>query len=322
MKHRFWLAILIPMFGLMACGPARSAAPAEAPMPAPMGTMSGDYAFGGGAPAMQESFAAPAAPMESDVANQAASSDRLVIRNADLSIVVSDVPARLTAIQNMANAMGGFVVSSNMYETYVREGVTVPQAQVVIRVPQEKLAAALEQIKKDAVEVQNESQSGQDVTDQYVDLQSRLKAKLAAEEQLTEIMQEAKRTEDVLAVYAQLEQIQSEIEVLRGQIKYTEQAAALSSISVNLIAEETIEPIEVGGWKPQGVARDAIQNLIYFWQGFVDFLIRFGLYILPVLITLAIPFVLLFLLLRWLIRKLRKPGTASGASPAEAPKKK
>ena len=71
----------------------------------------------------------------------------------------------------------------------------------------------------------------------------------------------------------------------------------------------------VGGWKPQGVARDAIQNLIYFWQGFVNFLIDFFLFVLPVLITIAIPLVILFLILRWIFRLIfkRKP-------KAEAPK--
>jgi len=318
MKRLLLPALLIPALGLAACG-LGAAAPVEAPMP--LSTMGADFAVGG-APMMQESFAAPAAPadaMERELANQAASSERLVIRNANLSIVVKDVPARVTAIQDMANAMGGFVVSSSVYESYTRNGETVPEAQIVVRVPHTRLEEALKQIKADTVEVQNESQTGEDVTDQYVDLESRLKAKLAAEEQLLKIMEEARRTEDVLAVYAQLQQIQSDIEVLRGQMKYIEQSAALSSISVSIIAEATIEPLEVGGWKPEGVARDAIQNLIYFWQDFVDFLIHFTLFTLPVLITIAIPVFLAFLLLRWLFRKLRKP---KAAAPAEAPKKK
>jgi hypothetical protein len=118
-------------------------------------------------------------------------------------------------------------------------------------------------------------------------------------------------------VYAQLQQIQTEIQVLKGQIKYTEQAAALSAISINIVAEETVKPLEVAGWKPQGVARDAIQSLIYFEQDFVDFLIRFFLLILPVLVTIAIPLVILFFVLRWLFRRLRKP---KPAVVAETPK--
>jgi hypothetical protein len=214
------------------------------------------------------------------------------------------------AIQDMAKAMGGFVVSINVSQTYANDGTQVPQAQVVVRVPQESLGDALTQIKKDTVDVPNETSTGTDVTDQYVDMQSRLTAKEAAADQLTKIMQNATKTEDVLAVYTQLQQIDSDIEVLKGQIKYTEQSAALSAISVNIIAEETIKPIQVAGWKPQGVARDAIQSLIYFWQDFVDFLIRFFLYILPVLITIGIPFFLIILFLRWIIRITRRPKPA------------
>ena len=88
---------------------------------------------------------------------------------------------------------------------------------------------------------------------------------------------------------------------------------------MNIVAEETIKPLEVGGWKPQGVARDAIQSLIFFWQDFVDFLIRFFLYTLPVLITIGLPLFLIYLLGRWIYRRVRKPGTEA---PAPAPKTK
>ena len=122
-------------------------------------------------------------------------------------------------------------------------------------------------------------------------------------------MENATKTQDVLDVYGQLQQVESDIEVLKGQIKYYEQSAALSAINVTIIAEETIKPIEVAGWKPQGVARDALQSLIYFWQGFVDFLIRFFLLTLPVLITIGLPLYAVFLLVRWVVRKTRKPKT-------------
>ncbi len=287
--------------------------------------------LGGGAPAVE----APAMPAPTMMAaydaskgvmeqpaspgNNAPATQRLVIQNADLSIVVKDVNARVQAIQDMTKQMGGFVVSVNSYQTYASNGAKVPQAQVVVRVPQEKLGDALNQIKQDAVEVQNETRSGQDVTDQYVDLQSRLTAKQAAEAQLLKIMQDATRTEDVLAVYTQLQQVQSDIEVLKGQIKYTEQSAALSAISVNVIAEETIQPIKVGPWTPAGVARDAIQSLIYFWQGFVEWMIRFFLFTLPALITIAVPLFLVYLLGRWIYRKVRKP--AAEVVPAGRTKK-
>ena len=308
-RSLFVISVMIAMLVLAACAPAATPAPSAPP------AIANGPALGGALPAPQDSFAQSSDTTKSTVQNSASAptdntttdTTRLVIQTADLSIVVNDVNTRVQTIQDMVKAMGGFVVSVNISQTYASDGVKVPQAQIVVRVPQASLDDALTQIKKGVVDVQNETRSGQDVTDQYVDLQSRLTAKEAAADQLTKIMQDATKTQDVLAVYAQLEQIDSDIEVLKGQIKYTEQSAALSSISVNIIAAETIQPIVVAGWKPQGVARDALRDLISFWQGFIDFLIRFFLYVLPLLITIGIPIFLVILLLRWIFRITRKP---------------
>ncbi len=321
MKRTLYVVMLVALVGLAACASAAKAPqPIAMPLVNPSGGMPREAL--GAAPAAPEAFAPASDLAQSSTTSAAASADRLVVKNADLSIVVKDVNGRVKAIEDMASAMGGFVVSANTYQTTARDGTQAPQAQVVIRIPQEKLDDALAQIKNDTVEVQNESQSGQDVTDQYVDLQSRLKAKQAAETKLLAIMDNATKTEDVLAVYTQLQQIESDIEVLKGQIKYTEQSAALSAITVNIIAEETVKPLEVGGWKPQGVARDAIQSLIFYLQDFVDFMIRFVLLGLPILITIFVPLFLLFLLLRWIVRRMRKPRASEPAAPPAAAKKK
>ncbi|MBI3161346.1 MAG: DUF4349 domain-containing protein [Chloroflexi bacterium] len=256
---------------------------------------------------------APVAP-ESGITDQAASggggdtanaTERIVIKNADIAIVVSDVDKRMQDIQAMAQEMGGFVVSSNLYQSYTSDYVEVPEAQVVIRVPAEKLDEALEQIKKDVVEVQTETRSGQDVTAEYVDLQSRLKNLEAAESQLNEILKTATETEDVINVFNQLVYYREQIELVKGQIKYYDEAAALSSISIRIIAEETVKPLVIGKWEPKGVALEAVQDLVDFYQGFTEFLIRFAIYILPVTLTLIFFVYLLFLGGRALFRKMR-----------------
>ncbi|MBT3713455.1 MAG: DUF4349 domain-containing protein, partial [Anaerolineae bacterium] len=193
----------------------------------------------------------------------------------------------------------------NTYQSYADSGARVPEGNITIRVPSEKMDAALEQIKENAEEVNSENVSGEDVTDKYVDLQSRLKAKKAAEEKMLEIMAQATTTEETLAVYSQLQIIQSDIEVLTGQINYYERSAAMSSISVNVIATEKSKPIEIGGWKLGETASSAVQNLIDYLQGFVRFLINFIIFILPVLITLFLPFYLVFLGIRAIVRKRR-----------------
>ena len=238
--------------------------------------------------------------------------DRLVIKNAELAIVVNDPKADMARISQLAVEFGGFVVASNLYQSYYGpNSIEVPEATITIRVPSDRLDEALAQIKEGAVEVDHENVSGVDVTSEYVDLQSRLAAKEAAEEKLLEILEDAENAEDVLAIYLQVQSVQTEIEVLKGQIKYYEESAALSSISVRLIAEESTQPISIGPWRPEGAAKEAVENLIRFFQNFVEFLIQLVIFILPALILLAIPLWLAFLGGRALFRRFRKSSSAA-----------
>ncbi|HKY56243.1 MAG TPA: DUF4349 domain-containing protein [Anaerolineales bacterium] len=279
------------------------------------------FGFGGGAATELPAAEPPAMPatdffapeeaarqsVDNSVTSQQGAQDRLVIKNADLAVVVKDPEARMKEISAMANEMGGFVVSSNLYQSYYGpNSVEVPEATIVIRVPSERLDEALERIKEGAVDVDYENISGQDVTSQYVDLQSQLRAKEAAEQKLLEILDQATRAEDVLAIYLQVQQVQTEIEMLKGQIKYLEESADLSSISVRLIAEESAQPITVGPWTPGGAVKEAIEDLILFVQNFVDFLIYFVLSILPSLILIAIPVYLVYLAGRAVYRRVNK----------------
>ncbi|MEW6241480.1 MAG: DUF4349 domain-containing protein [Chloroflexota bacterium] len=259
------------------------------------------YGYGGGAPAYpMEGPLMPAGTAAPDYARQAdalgggnaaaASVERLVIQNASLSVVVADPEAKVKAIEAMAEEMGGYVVSTNVYQTSTQGGVVVPEAQITVRVPAEKLNDALDEIKADAVEVQSESRSGEDVTAAYVDLQSRLQTYEDAEAQLRKILEEQSTSEEVVNIFNQMMYYREQIELIKGQMKYYEEAAALSAVSVTVVAEETIQPLEVLGWEPQGTARDAVQNLIYFFQDFVDFLIWFVLNFLPKLLMIALVF--------------------------------
>ncbi|MBM3151835.1 MAG: DUF4349 domain-containing protein [Chloroflexi bacterium] len=220
------------------------------------------------------------------------SQERLVIMNANLTIVVADPETKMNDIAALAEGMGGFVVSSNLYQTYTNSGSTAPEAYITVRVPAGQLDTALTQIKADVVEVQNENRSGQDVTQEYVDLSSRLKAYEDALEQLEAIMETNTTPEEVLNVFNQMMYYREQIEIIKGQMQYYEQASALSAISVTIIAEETIQPLEIGGWKPEGVVRDAVQTLIDFLQGFVDFLIWLVIFILPMLLVIFGPLAL------------------------------
>ena len=125
-----------------------------------------------------------------------------------LTLVVTDPTASVQSITRMAEDMGGFVVSSYLYETALGVGgLTATQGTITVRVPADRLDEALQAIKADVIEVRSENISGEDVTQQYVDLQSRLRNLEAAEEQLQEIMGSATTTEDVMMVFNQLVQV-------------------------------------------------------------------------------------------------------------------
>jgi hypothetical protein len=289
------------------------------------------YGMGGGASPEMEAPAAEPAPAFDSAESSAVdlfntdttvqAQERLVIENADLAIVVQDPKARMAEITALANEFGGFVVSSNIYQSFSPNGEEVPEATIVIRVPSERLDEALTRIKEGTVDVNYENRSGQDVTNIYVDLQAQLTAKQAAEAKLLEIMDQATRAEDVLAIYLQVQQVQTEIEQLKGQIQYYEESAALSSISVRLIAEESTQPITIGPWTPSGAAREAIEDLIRFVQNFVDFLIRFVLLTLPALILIAIPLYLLYLIGRAAYRRVRRSRVEGDEAKADEVKK-
>lgn len=320
---RLLAALLVLTLLLSAC--ASAAAPLEMEARSVEG-------YGGGAPA-----AAPAAPvMEAPAAeskaydaatgqsaNTAAAQERIVITNGSLTITVPDPGASMERIRALAKEMGGFVVGANLYKEYSNTGIEVPRANITIRVPAGRMDEAMQRIQAESgQEPRNVTITSQDVTSEYVDLQSRLANLEAAEKELTRIMEDANRTEDVLAVYQQLVSIREQIEVIKGQIKYYDEASALSSISVDLVADAAVQPIEIGGWQPQGVAKDALEALVRTMQGLVEVVLWLLIYLLPVLLVLSLIFVLPpFLIIRALVRRSRAKKSAAAANfpPPAAP---
>jgi Flp pilus assembly protein TadB len=98
-------------------------------------------------------------------------------------------------------------------------------------------------------------------------------------------------------------QVSEQIEVIKGQMQYYEEASATSEISVQISAKASVQPVSVAGWEPKGVARNAVQALINFGKGFVNFLIWLGIYILPIVIVIGAP---IFFFVRWLVRRKRR----------------
>jgi hypothetical protein len=313
-RHKFWvLSILLAALVLVGCS-ARSADYSEAPMEMP--------AAEGYAPS-EEMVQIDYAADESLTANSVPPGDvdRIIIKTANMTLVVNNPPDSLEKIKKLAEGLGGYVVSSNLSQTTLDNGTKVPYGSISIRVPAEKLDEVLEEIRAESDQLPiNENVDSQDVTSNYVDLESRLKNLEATEQQLAEIMDQADETEDVLAVYNELVRVREQIEVIKGQMKYYKESAALSLVNVELMANEAVQPLTIAGWQPGGVVKDSIQSLINFLQGLVDFLIRFILLILPALLLILLIFVLPVYLIVRAIRRRAKRKKAEQPAPEQAEK--
>lgn len=216
---------------------------------------------------------------------QAPRVERLIIRNAELSIVVTDTLVALTALSQLAEAMGGYVVSSSTYQA----GQGALQADVQFRVEAKRFDEALQAVRALAVQVERETVSGQDVSAEYFDLEAQLRNLENTEAQLRKLQSEATTTQDVLAVYRELATIRGEIDRIKGRMQYLSQSAALASISVSLKPDVLAQPIQIAGWRPEGVAREAVQALVIALQALATLAIWTAIVIVPIAALIGLP---------------------------------
>jgi hypothetical protein len=179
---------------------------------------------------------APTAPREPVVGTDASNGEsvplpeeRMIVRNGDISLVVEDVLETRDEIAQLAERLGGWVVNSNIYG---EEEET--RGWISIRIPSDKFDQALAELRGLALRVNSESTSTEDITEQYVDLQSRLRNAEATESQYLALLDKATEVEDILAIYESLSQIRYEIEQIKGRMQYLERTSAMSLISINL----------------------------------------------------------------------------------------
>jgi hypothetical protein len=324
--NRIWLSLIFLVFLLSGCAPAAArnqALPAQMP-PAGKAVESGAIQAAPAAPMAVAPLAESADKTTLSGGGQQSPVDQLIIQNANISIAVIDPAKSMDDIIKMTDEMKGFVVSSNIYKTRNENGLDLPEAHLTIRIPAARLTDAMDQIKSlvpDAnTDVLSETRSGQNVTKEYTDLKSRLKNLEDAEAQLREIMASATRTEDVMSVFNQLTQVREQIEVIKGQIKYYEESAAMSAIDITVRSKASVAPLSIGGWQPGGVARDAIQSLINALKFFANAAIWIILFLLPVLILLFIPVWIVYVIIRAIIRR-NKAAKAGKQPPTEDNKK-
>lgn len=301
---RAWLVVVVLLMGVTAC--AASPMPAAAP--------ASEMAMDRSAPA------AGAAVAEAPAAEGGVTADRKVIARAQVNLVVADAGASADAITTMVEAMGGYVTASNLY----RAGYTsanVLQGSMTVRVPAERLDEAMAELEGMAVTVTSRTINREDVTDQYSDIDSRLRNLEATETELRAMLTEVRErpgstTEDIMSVYRTLTEVRGEIEQLRGRKNMFDNLIALSTIEVQLMPDIAELPVTESGWRPAAVVRSAQRALVSAVQSLADVLIWAVIFVLPVALLILLPLVLVGWLLRLWFRRMGKGKQApTGSTP-------
>jgi hypothetical protein len=215
--------------------------------------------------------------------------NRKILRNAELTLEVSDPGTAQRKITSIAESLGGFVVLSESKQRQ-SEGKQDLLVNVVVRIPAQQFDAALNEIRSQGSSVIQEKTTGQDVTEEYIDLEARIKTQKALELQFLEIMKQANKVADALEVQRQIADVRTEIEKLEGRKRFLENRASLSTITVNL---QTPTPIVVSTSGFGRNIREAVADSITIAGAIVLFLIRFVIVMVPIFVLILLPGALL-----------------------------
>ncbi len=243
------------------------------------------------------------ASTDTDEAFDSSGEDRMIVRTADLSLVVSDAEESVIQIKDIITELDGYVVDTRLWRD---DGQL--RGTITVRVPADSLDTALSKFKELAVKVERESSGSQDVTEEYTDLSARLRNLEATEEELLELLSTVRertgKAEDILAVHRELTNIRGQIEQLKGRMQYLERTAAMSAITVELIPDVLAQPIAGTGWRPSVTVSTALRSLVGTLRLVADAAIVIVFYVLPLVIVLLVPVAIIwFAWRRWRQRK-------------------
>ena len=263
---------------------------------------------------------APLAPMPTaaayEISNQSGDltvverSNRMIIKNADIRLMVKDTDVAIDRATQIIGDAGGYIVSSRVwYQDYY--GNNLKYAAVTIGVPVDEFEHTLVRLRDLAVRVVDETAAGDDVTEQYVDLQSQLTNLEATRARIQEFLKDSKTIDEALRINQELANIESQIEQIKGRMNYLNDRSAYSTITINFEPEfpvltptptatpyPTATPIP---WNPGQTYDDAKDTVTVAYQGIANFLIWLVVAILPLVLPPA--------LILWILWKLmnRKP---------------
>lgn len=234
----------------------------------------------------------PAAPVE-----------RKIIRNANLILEATSPDEAQQKIAAIAQNKGGFVIDSQSSNS-TSDVTTRDTVTMTLRVPADKFQESLDEIRKSSSRVVEETVKGQDVTEEFVDVEARLVAKKALEVQFLEIMKQAKTIADSLEVQKQLAEVRSEIERIEGRKRFLENQSSLSTITLRLQTPTAFSGSSTGFVYQ---LKESLSDGFSVALSFILFFIRAIVALLPFLILIVLP---ICLVVRYFVKRSKRQKAA------------
>ena len=333
--------VLCAVLTLTGCGAAATMAPIAAPAAtqAPEAELpaSSDIA-GQGAPAVMQApdaglssssdtsgQAAPAPAATSGaivqtgpdtITNSAGSAGHMIVKNGDVKLLVKDTDRALDGVTQIVSDVQGYIVSSRVwYQDY--HGTNYKYATLTMGIPVDQFENVLLRLRGLSIRVLDENATGQDVTDQYVDLQSQMTNLEATRDRIKGFLDQAKTVDDALRINQQLSDVEAQIEQIKGKMNYLSNRSAFSTLTIDLEPDlppvvmtptPTATPVPLqplSPWDPSKTTQSVTNALVSSYRVIIDLLI----WIFVVMVPILAPPVLLIWLILWLIRKKSKPTT-------------
>lgn len=243
----------------------------------------------------------------------AEAADRKIIRNADITIEVPSTTDAQHRVTSIAEAHGGFVVTSEAKQRESNDPARrTLDIKLVVRVPSNQFGRAFDEIKQLAGNTPAEQVTSQDVTEDFIDLEARIKTQKALEVQFLEIMRQAHKIEEALEVQRQIAEVRTEIEKLEGRKRFLENRSSLSTINVNIQTPKPVIAVTETGFRQS--LREAVSDSVSLASDLLLFFARFAIMMVPVFLFVLLP---LGLAGRYLIRRTKRMRLAQAlATPA------
>lgn len=279
-----------------------------------------DYAPAGRSPAFEQSGpeteSMPAEPGQQDMPTEGDVA-RKIIYTADVDLVVDQFDPVQDRVEALVKQFGGFVANSNVSGS----PGTPRSGQWKLRVPVERyeefLAAVREAVRELGAEIQRVSVDSQDVTEEFYDVEARIRNKKKAEERLLDLLENATgELEDILTVERELSRVREEIERVEGRLRVLSDLTSLTTINLSVSERRDYVPEESPSYRTR-VSRS--------FSGSVDLLVATaqGLSIAIVVLSPWLAVLLVFVLVAafvWrMVRKRRPPSTLVNAEAVEDP---